>query len=437
MSPNRAATLVVFVCAVLAFAGFTIANRPDVPAPTRAECEGENAGLTLPTGFCATVFADDLGRVRHILVDPHGIVFAAVGRSRRDSTAAVGVIALRDSDGDGVSDVQHRIGDVGGHGIALYQNYIYFAPNDRVLRYTLHWGTMETTGEPETIVSGLPARGSHAAKSIVVTEDGTLYVNIGSPTNSCQEEDRTSGSPGQDPCPQIETRAGIWKFDANQTGQTQADGERFATGIRNAVAIALSPDDDALWGLQHGRDQLGQNWPDLFTEEQNAELPSEELLKIEAGDNFGWPYCYHDPALGRLVLSPEYGGDGSEAGRCADMVEPIEIFPAHWAPNALLFYNGDMFPERYRGGAFIAFHGSWNRAPGPQGGYNVVFLPLDNGQPAGDWEVFADGFAGEDVSPRGAEHRPTGLALGPDGALYVSDDRGGRIYRVYYVGAAQ
>ena len=432
MSPNRVANLFALVCAVLVLAAFTIADRPDGSTLVGAECDGDNAGLTLPDGFCATVFADDLGRVRHILVDPHGILFAATGRARRDSTTPVGLVALRDSDGDGVSDEQQRLGDVGGHGIALYQNYIYFAPNDRVLRYTLHWGTMETTGEPETIVSGLPARGSHAAKSIVVTEDGVLYVNIGSPSNVCQEQDRTSSSPGQDPCPQLETRAGIWKFDANQPGQTQADGERFATGIRNAVAMALSPEDGALWGLQHGRDQLGQT--ELYNEEQNAELPSEELLRMSAGDDFGWPYCFHDPGLGRRVLAPEYGGDGSEAGRCAETVDPIEVFPAHWAPNALLFYDGDMFPEPYRGGAFIAFHGSWNRAPQPQGGYNVVFLPMRDGRPTGDWEVFADGFAGEDVSPRGAAHRPTGLALGPDGALYISDDRGGRIYRIAYVG---
>ena len=430
MSPNRAATLVVPVCAVLAFAALTFADRPEPTGPTGAQCEGDNAGLTLPDGFCATAFADGLGRVRHITVDPHGIVFAATGRSRRDSTTAVGLIALRDSDGDGVSDIKQHLGDVGGHGIALHQNYIYFAPNDRVLRYTLHWGTMETTGEPETIVSGLPARGSHAAKSIVVTEDGTLFVNIGSPSNVCQEQDRTSGSPGQDPCPELETRAGIWKFDANQTGQTQADGERFATGIRNAVAIALSPEDGELWGLQHGRDQLGQT--ELYNDEQNAELPSEELLRISEGDDFGWPYCFHDPGLGRRVLAPEYGGDGREAGRCADTVDPVEVFPAHWAPNALLFYDREMFPERYRGGAFIAFHGSWNRAPQPQGGYNVVFLPMQDDRPSGDWEVFADGFAGEDVSPRGAAHRPTGLALGPDGALYVSDDRGGTIYRITY-----
>jgi len=419
-------SVIALVCTILAIAGF----RGGVG---QAGCEGDNAGLELPAGFCAVIFADSVGRARHLFVDSEGNVFVALSRSRSDSSS-MGVLALRDVDGDGVADTRHRIGDLGGHGIALYNNYVYFAPNDQVLRYPLRSGTLEAAGPPETVVSGLPADRSHRAKTIVIASGGDLYVNIGSPTNSCQQEDRTSGSPGQDPCPQLETRAGVWKFDANKTGQTQADGERFATGIRNAVALALDPNDGSLWGLQHGRDQLGQTWPDVYSEEQNAELPSEELLRIEAGDDFGWPYCYHDPNLNRLVLSPEYGGDAEQAGRCAEKKEPVSAFPAHWAPNALLFYDGAKFPERYQGGAFIAFHGSWNRAPQPQGGYNVVFQPLEDGQPAGEWEVFAAGFAGEDVSPRGADHRPTGLALGPDGALYVSDDSGGRIYRIIYVG---
>ena len=113
---------------------------------------------------------------------------------------------------------------------------------------------------------------------------------------------------------------------------------------------------------------------------------------------------------------------------------PAFAFPAHWAPEAILFYTADQFPAKYRNGAFISFHGSWNRDPLPQGGYKVVFLPFENGRPAAEFEVFADGFAGPDVSPRDALHRPTGLAVGPDGSLYIADDKGGRIWRVLYVG---
>jgi glucose/arabinose dehydrogenase len=406
----------------------------DPAAAQAAKCDPDNAGLELPPGFCAQVFADDVGQPRHIVVAPNGDVFAALRRSRRGDSP-VGVIALRDTDGDGVADVRNRFGDRGGTGIALHSGFLYFGPNDGVIRYPLAAGSLEPSGPPETIVSGLPATRSHRAKSIAITPDGTLFVNIGAPSNSCQQEDREAGSPGQDPCPQLETRAGIWKFDANARGQTQADGERFATGLRNVVALALNPLDGSLYGAMHGRDQLGQNWPDLFTLEQSAEKPSEELVKIQQGEDYGWPYCYHDPELGRLVLAPEYGGDGKAVGRCGEKKEPIAAYPAHWAPNGLLFYTGEQFPERYRGGAFIAFHGSWNRAPLPQGGYNVVFQPLDSdGRPAGDWEVFAAGFAGADVSPGGAAHRPSGLAQGPDGSLFISDDKGGRIYRIIYTG---
>ncbi len=344
------------------------------------------------------------------------------------------MVALRDSDGDGRADEQHDFGDLGGTGIALYNGYLYFAPDDRVLRYPLTSGHLQPSGPPETVVSDLPSERSHAAKSIEISRDGDLFVNIGAPSNSCQVEDRSIRSPGQDPCPELERRAGVWRFDADRTGQTQADGHRFATGLRNMVALDLHPETGVLYGVQHGRDQLGQNWPGLYSEQDNAEKPAEEFVRIDEGDDFGWPYCFYDPELDRKVLSPEYGGDGQTVGRCEGKEDPIVAFPGHWAPNGLLFYTGGQFPARYRGGAFIAFHGSWNRAPLPQQGYNVVFQPMQDGKPAGDWEVFADGFAGGEKHPREAEHRPAGLAQAPDGSLYVADDRGGRIYRIHYAG---
>jgi glucose/arabinose dehydrogenase len=422
----------VSALALLAFAFFAF-GFGGTNAPTQAKCDPGNGGISLPTGFCATVFADQVGGPRHLTVAANGDVFVALRRSRSDTTS-FGVLALRDTDGDGVADVRKKFGDGSGTGIALYGEYLYHGPDDGVVRFRLPEGSLEPAGAAETIVQDLPNIQNHRAKPIAITDNGRLFVNIGSPTNACQQEDRTSESPGQDPCPQLETRAGIWLFDANTKDQTQSDGRRFATGLRNTVALALNPMDGHLYGAVHGRDQLGQNWPNLYTLEQNAELPSEELVRIDDGADYGWPYCYHDPELGRLVLAPEYGGDGSRAGRCAQMEEPLVAFPAHWAPNALLFYDGGSFPEHYHGGAFIAFHGSWNRAPQPQGGYNVVFVPFENGEPIVDYEIFADGFAGEDKSPRGAAHRPTGLAQGPDGALYISDDRGGRIWKVVYIG---
>lgn len=408
-------------------------NASAAPADTWPQCDTANTGITLPDGFCAVVFADGIGVARHLAVADNGDVYAALRRSRRGDTP-VGIIALRDTDADGVADQQVHFDDASGTGIALHAGYLYFGHGEGVVRYRLRPGQLAPVGPAETVVSGLPANRPHDAKSIAISVDGSLFVNIGAPSNSCQVEVRTPGSPGQDPCPQLERSAGIWRFDAERTGQTQADGQRFATGLRNVVALALNPTDGRLYGAQHGRDQLAQLWPDLYTLEQSAEKPSEEFVRIEEDDDFGWPYCYHDPELGQLVMSPEYGGDGSEVSRCADNKEPLIAFPAHWAPNGLLFYTGEQFPERYRQGAFIAFHGSWNRAPLPQGGYNVVFIPFVDGEPPGDYEIFADGFAGDNKDPRGADHRPMGLAQGPDGSLYIGDDRAGRIWRIFYSG---
>jgi glucose/arabinose dehydrogenase len=372
-----------------------------------------------------------VGRARHLTVLPSGDIFVAISAGRGGTGG--GIVALRDTTGDGVADVRERFGSGSGDAVRFRDGYLYFSTNDRVVRYPWRPGALRPIGEPQVIVRDLPAERSHRAKSIAFGTGDALYVNVGSPSNACQTPDRRAGVPGQDPCGELETRAGIWRFAASRQGQTQADGERFATGLRNTVALAWRPHDNRLYGVIHGRDQLSM-WEEHFTIEDNAEKPAEEFVRIDRGSDFGWPYCYYDPALDRKVLAPEYGGDGDAVGRCADKDDPLIDFPAHWAPNGLHFYRGDQFPERFRGGAFIAFHGSWNRAPLPQQGYNVVFAPFDGDEPTGDWTVFADGFAGGTRSPGEAAHRPVGLAEGSDGSLYVSDDRGGRIYRILYLG---
>src|SRR5256884_334805 len=276
---------------------------------------------------------------------------------------------------------------------------------------------------PEGFCAVVVADQVGTARHLVVAADGkTLFVNVGSPSNACQLSDRSNESPGKDPCPELATRAGIWRFDAAQPGQTEASGTRYATGIRNAVGMTLAPDGQ-LWSTQHGRDQLGQNWSKLFTNEQSAEKPSGELLRVNQGDDFGWPYCYHDLELGHLVLAPEYGGDGKQVGRCAQKKEPAVAFPGHWAPDGLTFYAGTQFPERYRGGAFIAFHGSWNRAPLPQAGLRVGVVSVKNGQPVGGHQTVAHrGWAGKGAR---APHPPRGTGPGAGGAGEVPGRAGG------------
>ena len=179
---------------------------------------------------------------------------------------------------------------------------------------------------------------------------------------------------------------------------------------------------------------MSEDWPELYPAQQGFDLPAEEVVILKEGANYGWPYCYYDGMQKKLVLAPEYGGDGKKVGECDKFEPPVAAFPAHWAPNDLKIYKGSKFPKAYQGGAFIAFHGSWNRAPGPQGGYNVVFQPLSDGKASGDYIIFADGFAGRKKEPGSAVHRPSGLAVGPDGALYITDDKAGRVWRITYNG---
>ena len=400
------------------------------PAPDLT-CDEDNGGIQLPEGFCAIVVADSLGRARHLTVRDNGDVYVALRRSADEGS----IVALRDTDDDGRADIVAHFGEAGGTGIQLRGDYLYFAPDTLIMRYPLAEGELLPSGPPETVVSGFPRQRQHAVKPFEFDEAGYLYVNIGAPANACQDSTRTPGSPGLDPCPLLENYGGVWRFRADEVGQTRDAGYRYATGIRNGVANAWNPFTRKLYVAQHGRDDLHRLWPDLYTDSLSRELPAEELFVVEDSSNFGWPYCYYDQIQGRKLLNPEYGGDGQRVDRCADAADPILAFPGHWAPNDLLFYTGGHFPERYQGGAFLAFHGSWNRAP-DQKGYKVVFIPFKGEEITGDYEVFADGFTGAEtlVSPGDARYRPMGLALGPDGSLFITDSVQGRVWRVIYTG---
>lgn len=295
-------------------------------------------------------------------------------------------------------------------------------------------GQLKPSGAADVVVKDLPGERQHGDKGIAFDGRGSLYVNVGAPSNACQTKDRQAKSPGQDPCPILEKHGGIWKFDENKLGQTQDDGTRFATGLRQMPAIAWH--DGALYIAMNNRDQLDVLWPGKFTAQENADRPAEPLYRAVQGSNFGWPFCFWDYEQKKFVTNPEYGGDGKSSDRCGSFTPPVAAFPAHWAPVDLMFYSGKQFPKKYDGGAFVAFHGSWNRAPLTQAGYNVTFQPFSGGKPSGEFEVFANGFTGKSElkNPADAVARPDGVAQAPDGSLYITDSQKGRVWHVFYRG---
>lgn len=384
------------------------------PIAGRGACDADNGGLKLPDGYCASVFAKVDG-ARHVAVASDGTVY--LGTTGRGGTA----VALRDTNGDGKADERSNFGPGPGTGIAVSNDAVYFAMNDRIIRYQRKQGDLVPSGDGVVIVEDMPT-GGHTAKTMALGPDDALYVDHGSRTNSCQVADRRKDSPGHQPCTELETRAGIWRYSATTPGQTPADGVHWATGLRNAMAIAVDPTTGKLWGAIHGRDQLGGLWG--YTDQQNAELPAEEFGPIAQGADYGWPYCYYDGLKNRKVLAPEYGGNGTTQGQCASKTQPAIAFPAHWAPMQLVFENSDGLGAKYRGGAFLAFHGSWNRAPLPQAGFRVVFIPFSAGQPTGKWDTFAIGAESTTFL------RASGVAVGPDGSLYIASDGRGTVWRV-------
>jgi glucose/arabinose dehydrogenase len=360
----------------------------------------------VPPGFCASVFADGLGHAGHLAVAPNGDVYVNTrSNSATDYRNAAGgyIVALRDANRDGRAEVVRRFGAVhqdglegGGTGIALLGEALYVEDAGKIVRYRLSAGALAPQGAPDTILSGLPTGRGHPAHSFAVAPDRTLFVNSGSVSNACQ---------GIAPCPELELHGGVWLYDAGKTGQVFSPVERFAGGISNAVALALQPD-GLLYATLQAREPLGNN-----------AFPGQVFEPVQAVDDFGWPYCYFDSAQGNYVLAPEYGGDGKTQGGCVTVKPPRFAFPADWVSSAMTFYGGPAFPAKYRGGAFVAFRNL------------LAFVPFaEGGGAAGRYEIFATGFA---------SHRPAGIAPGPDGALYISDDATGRIWKITYEGLQQ
>ncbi|WP_051293387.1 PQQ-dependent sugar dehydrogenase [Olivibacter sitiensis] len=410
-------------------------------SPIGSSSENINIGeLAVPGEFEVLVVVDSLkGRARHIAVNDNGDIYVKL----RFPDSIGGNVALRDTNGDGTADIIIPFDDYedkGSYGTAMriYNGYIYFSSTLNVFRQKLTPGKLVPDSEIELVLKDDHPHGrhEHQAKPVTFDNDGHMYVPFGAPSNCCQIDNRTPGSPGMYPCPMLEDHGGIWQFDANKLNQTQKDGKLYATGLRSVVGLDWNPVTNGMYVVHHGRDDLLRLWPEKYSPWESALFPSEEFFSINEGDNGGWPYFFYDQEKGKRRINPEYLTYQEELGDGSQYKSPLIGFPGHWAPNDLLFYQGDQFPDRYKNGAFIAFHGATNRAPYPQAGYFICFVPFENGKPSGPWEVFADGFAGVDpiVNVSDAEYRPMGLAVGPDGSLYVADTEKGKIWRILYKG---
>ena len=402
----------------------------------------DKGGLFVPQGFEVVVVADNLGPARHLAVNENEDIYVKM-RYSDDSTGEN--VAMRDTDGDGKADIIKRFGIYEyeshyGTAMRIRNGYLWFSTAGEVYRQKLNPGKLIPDGKPDLILRDdfkNDEHGySHIAKPIAFDNSGHIFVPFGAPSDVCREIIRAPGSMGRNPCPELHEHGGVWRFDLNKTNQTIKDGYRYATGIRSVVAMAWNDQDQTLYALQHGRDNFDRTWPALYNSWQSAVLPSEEFLRVKEGIDAGWPYYYYDQIQGKKLLNPEYGGDGKKVADGAQYEQPIIGFPGHWAPNDLLFYSGDQFPDHYKNGAFIAFHGSTIRAPYPQAGYFIGFVPFKDGAPSGPWEVFADGFAGVDTifNTSDADYRPMGIAMGPDGSLYISESEKGKIWRIMYKG---
>ena len=427
---------------ILAFTGCSTRDKQQTDDSGRSAVkpDADNGGLTLPDGFQALVVIDSTGPARHMAVNDSGDIYIKLRGAKPK-----GIVALQDLDRNGRADSVTYFGDYpdeGGYGTAMrfHKGYMYFSTAGEVWRVKMTPGKLLPDGPYEVILKDDYKNDKHGyehiAKPIAFDQAGHLYVPFGSPGDVCQVRNRIPGYPGEDPCSQLEEHGGIWQFDENKLNQTIRDGKRYATGIRSVVGMDWNKTDNTLYAAVHGRDNLHSTWPALFNAWQSAVLPSEEFLRVTEGTNGGWPYYYYDQIEGKRKLNPEYGGDGKIEAEGASMAKPIIGFPGHFAPNDVFFYTGDQFPEHYRNGAFIAFHGSTIRAPYPQAGYFIGFVPFRDGKPTGDWEVFANGFAGVDpiVNTSDAKYRPMAIAMGPDGSLYFSETEKGKVWRVLFTG---
>ena len=343
--------------------------------------------LKSPPGFHISVFAEDVDSARMLVFSPGGVLLVSeLGEGK--------VVALPDSKHAGKAEriVTVLDGLNEPHGLAFYEGKLYVAENDKLRRYD--WDERNLRASNPVKLADLPGGGGHSTRSIVF-HNGKMYVSAGSSCNVCIEKDAR--------------RAAVMEFNPDGSGQ-----KIFAKGLRNAVGIAVNPKTDTVWVTVNGRDMLGDD------------VPPETIYDLgKEGGDAGWPYCYGD-----RVPDTKFAESAADPSRCKSVLEPKVQMQAHSAPLGLAFYEGSNFPAEYRNNLFAAFHGSWNRSVPT--GYKIVRVTLDDkGQPQGGAQDFITGWLAPGETKRGRwMGRPVGIAFDNDGAMYVSDDAGGVIYRI-------
>ncbi len=396
----------------------------------------EPDNLTLPPGFHATLVAEGLGPVRHLAIRSNGDIYLSTGRGVAPQGGA-GIIALH-LGADHKADLTKAFGVVdGGTGIRIWHGALYAASPSRVYRFAFHGNSLLPDPEPTVIVDNIP-KSKQSNHGIAIDSKGNLYVSVDGTDNICTAPKPPAGTApvGLKPCPDLAVRAGIWRFSATKTGQSFDKGEKIATGIRDLNAMDLAPD-GTLYGIMHGRDTTARQFPSVATQADDDHI-ADEMAPISKGADFGWPYSYYDGERKLQLVAPEYGGDGKTVAT-GNYVKPVVTFQSRRAaPLDIAFYQCKNFPAQYRGGAFIALHGTGGqKIEGGQTGRNIVFVPRSADGKFGAPIVFADGFskaAQGRGAPQTANYRPSGVAMAPDGALFVVESTKGRVWRIAYGG---
>jgi len=345
--------------------------------------DGSRHTLNIPAGMTISLYARGLSGPRFMALGPQGDVLIAerdAGRlsvllNRRGGVAATGVVHLL----DGLDTP---------HGVAYSAGRVYVGEQGQVSVMRYDPAKPRVTGRT-VIVGGLPTGAGHSTRTVTIGPDGMLYVSVGSSCNVCIESDWR--------------RATVVRYRADGSG-----GALFARGLRNSVGLAWQPGSKLLWATENGRDDLGDN------------IPPDEINIIRRGADYGWPYCWGDRRQDPDVGQPCY---------CARTTPPTVALQAHSAPLGLAFYTGTALPPHYRGGLFVAFHGSWNRSQPT--GYKLVYIPV-SGARAGTVEDVVTGWVPASASngPDQSWGRPVDVLVAPDGSLLISDDKAGVVYRL-------